>query len=133
MRAWHNLTRRKRITMYDLMSKKKLTVLFGTIAVSFVLTAQSGCGRSGTSAVVRADGRPTPIGTPASQHDEGGILHGQGHNGDFTADAPGVRHLITVKYLPAPYASRSVDNGPPIVGRPENAWPKAPPGFKVEI
>src|SRR5579883_1036017 len=54
-------------------------------------------------------------------------------SGDYSTDAPGVRRLITVRDLPAPYASRSVDNGPHLVPRPEDALPKAPPGFKVDL
>ncbi len=52
--------------------------------------------------------------------------------GDWTTDAPGVRRKITLADLPEPYSSRSVDNGPQVVRRPPGAWPKVPPGFKVE-
>ena len=34
--------------------------------------------------------------------------------------------------LPQPYFSKSSNNGPDLVARPQDAWPKAPPGFKVE-
>ncbi len=50
---------------------------------------------------------------------------------DWSSDAPGVRRKITSADLPAPYESKSVDNGPHMVRRPEGAWPKAPAGFKV--
>ncbi len=60
------------------------------------------------------------------------VLRGQAALGDWTTDKPGVRRLITVKDLPPPYATRSVDNGPSKVPRPEGASPKAPAGFKVE-
>ena len=53
--------------------------------------------------------------------------------GDWSTDAPGVRRLITTADLPKPYATPSVDNGPRMVARPENAWPKPPEGFKVEV
>jgi glucose/arabinose dehydrogenase len=53
-------------------------------------------------------------------------------NADWTADAPGVRHKFTVEDLPAPYATKSVDNGPREVRRPAGAEPKVPPGFKIE-
>src|SRR5918992_1189026 len=43
-----------------------------------------------------------------------------------------VRRRITVADLPKPYATESVDNGPRLVPRPADAWPKAPAGFKVE-
>jgi len=34
---------------------------------------------------------------------------------------------------PPPYATPSVDNGPTVLARPADAWPKAPPGFVVEL
>jgi glucose/arabinose dehydrogenase len=52
---------------------------------------------------------------------------------DFRYEKPGTFHKITVNDLPQPYATRSADNGPELVARPENAWPKAPAGFKVEL
>ena len=51
---------------------------------------------------------------------------------DFRSEEPGRVHKITVQDLPAPYASKSADNGPHLVDRPNDAWPKAPAGFKVE-
>ena len=45
---------------------------------------------------------------------------------------PGTLRKITVADLPAPYATTSVDNGPKLVPKPADAWPKAPAGFKVE-
>ena len=53
--------------------------------------------------------------------------------GDWTTDAPGVRRLITVDDLVPPYATSSSDNGPKVVSRPPDAWPKAPAGFKVDL
>jgi glucose/arabinose dehydrogenase len=53
--------------------------------------------------------------------------------GDWTADAPGVRRLITFDDLVPPYTTLSSDNGPRIVSRPPGAWPKAPPGFEVDL
>src|SRR4051812_17281623 len=52
---------------------------------------------------------------------------------DYRNQAPGVVHKITVADLPAPYASKAVDNGPSLVSRPKDAWPNAPAGFKVEL
>ena len=52
---------------------------------------------------------------------------------DFRYESPGTTHKITVNDLPEPYATASADNGPELVARPENAWPVAPPGFKVEL
>ncbi|HSB75498.1 MAG TPA: PQQ-dependent sugar dehydrogenase [Terriglobales bacterium] len=52
---------------------------------------------------------------------------------DFRYEQPGKVRKITVKDLPAPYATPSADNGPDVVARPANAWPQAPAGFKVEL
>jgi glucose/arabinose dehydrogenase len=51
---------------------------------------------------------------------------------DYSQESPGTRRKITVADLPAPYATQSVDNGPKLVPKPADAWPKAPAGFKVE-
>ena len=52
-----------------------------------------------------------------------------------TAAAAEVGDRITVlpADLPAPYATKSVGNGPRIVARPPDGAPKAPPGFKVTL
>jgi glucose/arabinose dehydrogenase len=52
---------------------------------------------------------------------------------DFRYEKPGAVHKITVNDLPQPYATHSADNGPDVVARPDNAWPIAPAGFKVEL
>src|SRR5271165_1843495 len=52
---------------------------------------------------------------------------------DFRYEKPGTVRKITVSDLPQPYATQSSDNGPKLVARPENAWPVALPGFKVEL
>jgi mono/diheme cytochrome c family protein len=51
---------------------------------------------------------------------------------DFRGEVPGKIRKITVNDLPQPFSSKSSNNGPKLVPRPENAWPKAPEGFKVE-
>ncbi len=51
---------------------------------------------------------------------------------DFRFEEPGKMHKITLADLPAPFATSSSGNGPQVVPRPENAWPKVPAGFKVE-
>ncbi|HSP46392.1 MAG TPA: sorbosone dehydrogenase family protein [Chthoniobacterales bacterium] len=53
-------------------------------------------------------------------------------NADWTQDAPGVRHKITLPELPAPYATKSASNSPREVRRPAGAVPRVPPGFKME-
>jgi glucose/arabinose dehydrogenase len=52
---------------------------------------------------------------------------------DFRYEKPGTTRKITVKDLPQPYATHSADNGPRLVARPDNVWPVAPAGFKVEL
>ncbi len=61
------------------------------------------------------------------------VLTGQAAFTDYTKEQPGVRRHLTVVDLPAPYATQGVDNGPDMVMRPDNAWPQAPSGFKVEM
>ncbi|MGA8034587.1 MAG: PQQ-dependent sugar dehydrogenase [Candidatus Acidiferrales bacterium] len=51
---------------------------------------------------------------------------------DFRTESPGTIHKITVADLPAPFATKSANNGPKVVARPDSAWPKVPEGFKVE-
>jgi glucose/arabinose dehydrogenase len=51
---------------------------------------------------------------------------------DFRYESPGTLRKITAADLPAPYATSSAGNGPKIVDRPVDAWPKTLPGFKVE-
>jgi glucose/arabinose dehydrogenase len=52
---------------------------------------------------------------------------------DFRYEKPGTFHKITVADLPPPYATKSSSNGPDLVARPQNVWPVAPAGFKVEL
>jgi len=66
-------------------------------------------------------------------HAQKPLLTGQAAFTDFDQQAPGVRHKITVADLPEPKPEEAVNNGPHLVARPENAWPIAPPGFKVTL
>jgi glucose/arabinose dehydrogenase len=50
---------------------------------------------------------------------------------DFRHEQPGVKYRITVADLPAPFATRHVDNPPTVVPRPQGAMPKALPGYTV--
>ena len=61
------------------------------------------------------------------------LLKGRAAMGDWTADAPGVRRLITVDDLPLPNATPSSDKGPRMVPRPAGALPQAPAGFEVDL
>jgi glucose/arabinose dehydrogenase len=58
---------------------------------------------------------------------------GQAAFADWSQQQPGVRRKITVADLPEPKPAESVDNGPTVIPRPKDAWPKAPAGFKVEL
>jgi len=51
---------------------------------------------------------------------------------DFRFERPGKTRKITAQDLPAPYVTDSAANGPQVVARPRNAWPKAPAGFSVQ-
>jgi glucose/arabinose dehydrogenase len=61
------------------------------------------------------------------------VLTGAAAYGDWRNDAPGVRRKITPADMPPPYESASASHHPTVVARPANAWPKAPPGFVVEL
>jgi glucose/arabinose dehydrogenase/mono/diheme cytochrome c family protein len=52
---------------------------------------------------------------------------------DFRYEAPGKIHKINIQELPAPFSTASAGNAPNLVPRPQNAWPKAPAGFKVDL
>ena len=61
------------------------------------------------------------------------VFTGTAAYGDWHSDAPGVRRKITPADMPPPYATASANNGPSVVAGPPGAWPKAPPGFVVEL
>lgn len=52
---------------------------------------------------------------------------------DYRSIQPGVFRRISAADLPAPYATSSATNRAQIVARPADAWPQAPPNFKVEL
>ncbi len=52
---------------------------------------------------------------------------------DFRVEQPGQVRTIKAQALPPPYATDTSNNGPKLVARPENAWPKAPNGFTVQL
>jgi glucose/arabinose dehydrogenase len=63
----------------------------------------------------------------------GPVLTGQAAYTNWSEQKPGVRHKITVADLPAPNPAEAVNNTAHIIDRPSNAWPIAPPGFKVTL
>ena len=52
---------------------------------------------------------------------------------DCRYEQPGKARKITAQDLPAPYATKSAGNGPKVVARPNDAWPKVPTGFAVQL
>ena len=67
-----------------------------------------------------ADGKPS-------------VLTGKDAFTDAAHESPGTRRHLTAADLPSPSPQESVDNGPTVIPRPDNAWPKAPAGFKVDL
>jgi glucose/arabinose dehydrogenase len=61
------------------------------------------------------------------------VLTGQSAFTDAAHESPGTRRHLTTADLPGPAPEQSVDNGPKVVPRPNDAWPKAPAGFKVTL
>ncbi len=61
------------------------------------------------------------------------VLTGQAAFTDYNQQKPGVRHKITVADLPEPNPDEAVNNSAHLIARPKDAWPIAPPGFKVTL
>ncbi|HYK17372.1 MAG TPA: sorbosone dehydrogenase family protein [Bryobacteraceae bacterium] len=69
----------------------------------------------------------------AAKIDSKNLLTGQSAFADAISLKPGTFHRITANDLPKPFDTKSSANFPRLVPRPENAWPQAPAGFKVEL
>jgi glucose/arabinose dehydrogenase len=69
----------------------------------------------------------------ADSSDTKNVLTGEGAFTDYTKEKPGTFRKITPTDLPKPYATKGVGNGPHVIPKPADAWPKAPAGFKVEL
>ncbi len=69
----------------------------------------------------------------APLHAQQPLLTGQAAFTDWNQQAPGTRHKITVADLPEPKPEEAVSNQPHVIPRPADAWPIAPPGFKVTL
>jgi mono/diheme cytochrome c family protein len=52
---------------------------------------------------------------------------------DYRYEKPGTVRKITDQDLPQPFATKSANNGPKVVARPKDAWPKALAGFTVQL
>ena len=61
------------------------------------------------------------------------VLTGRAAFTDWSQQRPGVRHHLTAADLPAPNPAEAVNNTARIIARPADAWPIAPPGFKVTL
>jgi glucose/arabinose dehydrogenase len=68
-----------------------------------------------------------------AQQERGNVLKGQAAFGDWHADKPGVRRLITPQDLPPPGNNAKTANFPKVVPMPAGAKPQVPPGFSVEM
>jgi len=89
----------------------------------------------GVSTAVRAGDAGAPLSPSALPPDAGAgaVLTGPAAFGDWRSDAPGVRRLIRVEDLPAPFATSSAHNNPRVVPRPADARPRAPEGWRVDL
>ena len=61
------------------------------------------------------------------------VITGAAAFDSYKTQKTGAFRKITVADLPKPFATKSAGNPPKLVPRPENAWPKVPQGFKVEL
>jgi glucose/arabinose dehydrogenase len=61
------------------------------------------------------------------------VRTGQNAFTSFDQESPGLTRKITVTDLPQPYATKAVSNGPTVVPRPSDAWPKTLSGFEVSL
>jgi mono/diheme cytochrome c family protein len=75
---------------------------------------------------------PRPTNSPDMDANAASAPAPQGPFTDFRFEAPGKIRKISVQDLPAPFTTASAGNAPKLVDRPQNAWPKAPAGFKVD-
>jgi len=69
----------------------------------------------------------------APLHAQQPLLTGQAAFTNWDQQSPGVRHKITVADLPEPKPDEAVNNQPHVIPKPADAWPVAPPGFKVTL
>jgi glucose/arabinose dehydrogenase len=123
------------MTTRTLFFKGRLVVACIAVLLALGVTAlkrddsrrKAAAGGIGTSAAERSADK-----TNAVAGEGGKLLKGEGAYGDWREDSPGIRRLITSADMPKPYATKSADNDAHVVSRPNNAWPQALPGFKVD-
>ena len=61
------------------------------------------------------------------------ILTGQAAFTDWNQQHPGIRHKMALADLPEPKPEEAVRNTAIVIPRPADAWPVAPPGFRVTL
>ncbi len=71
--------------------------------------------------------------TAASAPDKSGLPPPVAPFTDYRFEYPGAVHKILPQDLPPPAPETSVGNSPDVVARPKDAWPKVPPGFRVQL
>jgi glucose/arabinose dehydrogenase len=96
-----------------LAKRQVLSIFSGVMALCFLAASSIAQASSGAS-------KDSPV-------------TGKAAYADWKQEQPGLFRKITPADLPPPHATKSVDNGPDLVPRPNGTTPKAPPGFKVEI
>ena len=72
-------------------------------------------------------------GADAGKVDSKSVLTGQAAFADYRSIKPGQFHKITASDLPKPFETKSSANFPRVVKKPDDVWPQAPAGFKVEL
>jgi glucose/arabinose dehydrogenase len=80
-----------------------------------------------------AFGAGSGVNDPAANDQRSEVLTGKAAFGDYSTEQPGIFHKITVADLPPPFMTESATNMAAIIPRPADAWPKALPGFKVDL
>lgn len=65
--------------------------------------------------------------------DDKSLVTGPAAFGNAPALQPGTFHKIAPRDLPEPFATDSSSNDARMVARPNNVWPKVPPGFQVDL
>jgi glucose/arabinose dehydrogenase len=73
----------------------------------------------------------TGLGTVLAAQAADTVYQGKTAFGDYTRDAPGDWHKVTVNDLPPPFASESARAFPKLASKPDDTAPKALPGFSV--
>lgn len=72
-------------------------------------------------------------GAASDKIDPKSLVTGPAAFADYRTEKPGLFHKITAGDLPKPFDTKSSANFPRVVAKPDNMWPQAPAGFKVEL